>query len=144
MKSRGEDFRFHADVDVRFSDIDVGGHAHHSRALIYMEEARAAYWQEVVGGSPPDAPDYILAEASLRFVQRVLYPDRLRVSVRVSVLGRKHFRMEYEVRGSAGGLLVSGWTTQVMYDYPAGRSTSIPDEVRARIEEWDGPFFPGT
>jgi acyl-CoA thioester hydrolase len=143
MRSQSEDFRFHADVDVRFSDIDVGGHAHHSRALIYMEEARAAYWQEVVGGASPSEPDYILAEASLRFVQRVLYPDRLRVAVRVSVLGSKHFRMEYEVYGSAGELLVSGSTTQVMFDYERGRSMRVPDEVRARIESLDGPFEPG-
>ncbi len=144
MKSQSGEFRFHADVDVRFSDIDVGGHAHHSRALIYMEEARAAYWQDVMGGTEPSEPDYILAEASLRFVQRVLYPDRLRVSVRVSVLGSKHFRMEYEVRGSNGQLLVSGWTTQVMFDYAEGRSTRIPDEVRARLEAWDGPFATGS
>jgi acyl-CoA thioester hydrolase len=109
-----------------------------------MEEARSAYWQEVVGGAAPSEPDYILAEASLRFVQRVLYPDRLRVSVRVSVLGSKHFRMEYEVRASTGELLVSGWTTQVMFDYEQGRSTRIPDDVRARIEAWDGPFAPGS
>ena len=42
-------FRFHHPVTVRFRDIDIGGHAHHADALIYFEEARWAYWMEVVG-----------------------------------------------------------------------------------------------
>jgi len=42
-------FRFHHPVVVRLWDIDVGGHAHRSEALMYFEEARAAYWREVVG-----------------------------------------------------------------------------------------------
>ena len=39
--------------DVRFKDVDVGGHAHHSHALVYFEEARWAYWARVVGSAAP-------------------------------------------------------------------------------------------
>jgi acyl-CoA thioester hydrolase len=144
MKSQGESFRFTHEVEVRFKDIDVGGHAHHSHALVYVEEARAAYWRAVAGRSSLDEVDYILAEASLRYRQRILYPDRLRVGVRVSVLGKKHFEMNYEVRSGEGDLLVTATTTQVMYDYGAGRTKAVPEEVRSRIEAWDGPFVRGS
>ena len=144
MKSQSESFRYHHEVDVRFKDIDVGGHAHHSHALVYIEEARAAYWRDVAGRSGLDEVDYILAEASLRYRRRVLYPDRLQVGARVSVLGKKHFEMIYEVRSGEGELLVTAGTTQVMYDYESGRTKAIPEEVRARIEAWDGPFVPGS
>jgi acyl-CoA thioester hydrolase len=135
-----EAFRFHHAVEVRFRDIDIGGHAHHSQSLVYFEEARAAYWREVTGRAELDAIDYILAEAGIRFHRRVLYPERLTVGVRVALLGKKHFVMEYEARAQDGERVLSGRTVQVMYDYGAGRTKRIPDEVAERIRTLDGPF----
>lgn len=136
-------FRFHHPVVVRFRDIDVGGHAHHSEALMYFEEARAAYWREVVGRGGLAGVDYILAEAEVRWHQRVLWPQTLRVGVRVARLGKKHFEMAYEVLGEDGARLQSGRTVQVMYDYRAGATTHVPDQVRRAIEALDGPFGRG-
>jgi acyl-CoA thioester hydrolase len=124
-------------VEVRFKDIDVGGHAHHSLVLVYFEEARARYWGEVVGRVGVEDVDFILAEARVRYHGRILYPQRMTVGVRVSSLGKKHFLMEYLVRGARGEDLASGETTLVMFDYQEGRSKPIPLEVRARIEGWE-------
>lgn len=52
---------------------------HHSHALVYFEEARAAYWGQVVSRAGLDEIDYILAEATIRFHARVLYPETLTV-----------------------------------------------------------------
>lgn len=136
------EFRFRHPVEVRFKDIDVGGHAHHSHSLVYFEEARAAYWREVVGRGTLDDVDYILAEAEVRFHARILWPQTLSVGVRVSRLGKKHFEMEYVVESPGGERLVSGRTVQVMYDYDVGSSTRIPEEARRAIEKLDGPFGP--
>lgn len=133
-------FRFHHPVDVRFQDIDIGGHAHHSKALVYFEEARAAYWREVVGRPGLEDVDYILAEARVRYHARVLYPDRLDLGIRVSVLGKKHYVMEYEVRSGGGRVLVSGNTVQVMYDYEAAATKNVPPEVGERILSFEGPL----
>ena len=144
MQSTSDEFRFHWPVPVRFRDIDVGGHAHHSQLLIYIEEARAEYWRGIAGRPSLEDVDYILAEASLRFRQRVLYPDTLGVAVRVSVLGKKHFEMEYEVRSGSGDLMATARTVQVMYDYAAGATKRIPEDVRAAVVELDGPFEAGS
>lgn len=139
----GGEFRFQYGVPVRFKDVDVGGHAHHSHALVYFEEARAAYWREVAGRDGLDGVDYILAASTLRWHQRVLWPQELQVGVRVSRLGKRHFEMAYEVRSEDGELLVSGTTTQVMYDYEAGESKRLDDELREALGRYDGPFGPG-
>ncbi len=136
-------FRFHHDVVVRFRDIDAVGHAHHSEAFVYFEEARAAYWREVVGRLNLEDIDYVMAEAEVRWHRRVFWPQTLSVGVRISRLGRKHFEMEYEVLGTDGERLQSGRTVQVMYDYSAEASLPIPDAARAAIERFDGPFGPG-
>lgn len=138
-----ERFRFQYGVRVRFKDLDVGEHAHHSHALVYFEEARAAFWQEVAGRKGLDGVDYILAECSVRYHARVLWPQELRVGVRVSRLGKRHFVLAYEVHSDDGELLLSGSTTQVVYDYEAGASRAMDPGVRARLEAWDGPFGPG-
>jgi acyl-CoA thioester hydrolase len=128
---------------VRFKDIDVGGHAHHSHALVYMEEARAAYWRDVVGRAALEDVDYILAEARVRYLARVFYPQRLDVGVRVSRLSRRRFDMDYEVLGADGSLLAEGATAQIMYDYDSRATKSVPPDVRAAIEALEGPFGAG-
>lgn len=133
-------FRFHHPVTVRFRDIDVAGHAHHADALIYFEEARWAYWSEVVGKADPEDLGYVLAECRVRWHARVLWPQTVNVAVRVSRLGRKHFEMEYEVRSADGRRLQSGVTVQVMYDFESGTSVRVPDQLRATLEAFDGPF----
>lgn len=136
MRPQPEDFAFWHPVDVRFKDIDVGGHAHHSLALVYFEEARAALWEQVAGPRGVDEVDFILAEARVRYHARVLYPQQLRVGVAVGTLGKKHFVLEYLALGADGVALVSGETTMVMYDYQGGRSKGISPEVRAGLESW--------
>ncbi len=133
-------FRFWHDVPVRFSDVDVAGHAHHADALIYFEEARWAYWSRVVGQPRSDDLGYVLAECRVRWHGRVLWPQTVRVGVRVSRVGRKHFEMEYEVRAASGERLQSGSTVQVMYDYSVGVSVPLSEELRAKLEAQDGPF----
>jgi len=126
-------------VAVRFKDIDVGGHAHHSHVLVYFEEARARYWRDVVGLGGLDEVDFILAEARVRYHGRIFYPLTLQVGARISRLGKKHFVMEYLATDPGGVPLASGETTMVMFDYREGRSKRIPDStaeaIRARERE---------
>ncbi len=139
MSQAVDPFRFRHPVEVRFRDIDVGGHAHHADALIYFEEGRWAYWMEVVGKGLDDL-DYVLAECRVRWHARVLWPQTVQVGVRVVRVGRKHFEMEYEVRSPDGEKLQSGSTVQVMYDYATGRSKPMPGELKGILEAFDGPF----
>lgn len=134
------EFRFHHPVTVRFRDIDVGGHAHHSEALMYFEEARWAYWTRVTGRGSIEDIDYVLAEARIRWHRRVLWPQTVQVGVRATRVGRKHFELDYEVRGDDATLLVSGMTVQVMYDYEGERSMRLPDDLREALVRFDAPL----
>jgi len=131
-------FSVWTEVAVRFKDVDVGGHAHHSTVLVYFEEARARYWLEVAGKSGVDEVDFILAEARVRYHARILYPQVLNIGVRVAKLGKKHFVMEYLALGSDGEALASGETTLVMFDYETRRSKPVPSGVVAAIREKEG------
>lgn len=140
MTDMPDSFRFRHPVSVRFRDIDVAGHAHHADVIIYFEEARWAYWTEVVGRGTLAELDYVMAECRVRWHARVLWPQVVSVGVRVTRVGRKHFEMAYEVRSAEGEKLSSGTTIQVMYDYEAGVSMRMSGELREILEAFDGPF----
>lgn len=136
------DFPLEVAVAVRFKDIDIGGHAHHSHVLSYFEEARSELWARVSGSRDPSETRYILAEASVRWLRRIHYPQRLSVGVAVTTIGRKHFRLVYAIRDEAGIEVARGETAQVMYDYASGRTTSIPDGIRGALAGFSLPDPP--
>ncbi|MGH7507361.1 MAG: acyl-CoA thioesterase [Longimicrobiales bacterium] len=131
-------YRFHHTVEVRFRDLDAMGHAHHSLPLIYAEEARAAYWRDIAGRQGLDGIDYVLAEVTVRYHRRITFPGTLDIGLRINRLGDRSFGMEFEIRArGTGDLLASGQTVQVAFDYEAGRSMALSDDVRARIERFE-------
>lgn len=124
------------EVPVRFRDLDPMGHAHHTLPLVYLEEARAAFWRELKGSAALDAIDYVMAEVTLRFHARVRYPSQVTVGLRVSHVGTKSFRTEFEIRDEAGTLLSGGSATQVAYDYAGSASRSLDDVEREALGRW--------
>ncbi len=136
MPERGEP-RFHYPVAVRFRDLDPMGHVHHSLALIYFEEARAAYWRDVADQASGGAVGYVIGEFTVKYLARVHFPQTLDVGVRVSRLGSKSWDMAYELRAHDDALLASAHSVQVMYDYAADASVPIPEDVRRRITAYE-------
>ena len=130
--------RFTYRVPVRFHDLDAMGHAHHSLPLIYFEEARAAYWRDIVGRPGVQEIDYVLAEIRVQFKQRILYPATLTVRTGVTHVGNASFIMNYELVDEDGAVLATGESVQVMFDYERGRSMRMPEETRSRIERFEG------
>lgn len=131
---------YRVEVPVRFRDLDAMGHAHHTLPLVYLEEARAAFWRELRNDASLDAIDYVMAEITLRFHARVLYPSTVIVSLAVTRVGNRSFTTEFEVGTQDGTLLSSGSAVQVAYDYAAGASKPIAAGVRAQLEAWQNAY----
>lgn len=135
MKVSGDGW-FRVEVPVRFRDIDAMGHAHHTLPLIYLEEARAAFWRELKGSGSVDEIDYVMAEITLRLHARILYPSSVTAALAVTRLGTKSFTTDFEIRGSDGALLSSGSAVQVAFDYASGTSKLIEQADRRMLEGW--------
>jgi acyl-CoA thioester hydrolase len=132
---------FRARVPVRFRDLDPMGHAHHTLPLVYLEEARAAFWRELTGTAQLDAIDYVMAEVTVRFHARILYPADVLVLLAVGDVGTKSFRMDFEIRADIedardGTLLSSGSAVQVAFDYTKDAAKPIDAALRARLVAW--------
>ena len=129
----GADFVFEYEVPVRFRDIDAMGHAHHSLPLVYIEEARAAFWREVTGRCDLDSIDYVLKKISVEYHSRILFPGSVRVGLRVSHVGKTSFALAYELRNAGGEIVATAETVQVMFDYQAGQPKAVPEGIRERF-----------
>ena len=125
---------FEYELEVRFRDCDGLGHVNNAVYLTYLEQARFAFWQRLtgIGGIPRS---FILARAECDYRVQATAGDRLIVRLRVSAVGKSSFTFEYEIVNARTRVVVAtARTVQVMYDYQAGRSVPVPDDIRARLE----------
>ena len=126
-------FSFEYDLEVRFRDCDPLGHVNNAAYLTYLEQARFALWQRLTHatGIPRS---FILARVECDYRAPATMGDRLIVRVGVETVGRSSFTLVYEVLNArTRHLIATAKTVQVMYDYAAGRSVPIPDQVRAQL-----------
>ena len=125
---------FEHELEVRFRDCDSFGHVNNAVYLTYLEQARFAYWQRLSGQSGA-ARNIILARAECDYRKPATVGDRLVVRLRVTTIGNSSFTLEYEVvNAKTRDVVAEARTVQVTYDYAAGRSVPIPDDMRARLE----------
>ena len=125
---------FEHELEVRFRDCDGLGHVNNAVYLTYLEQARFAFWQRLTGvsGIPRS---FILARVECDYRVQATAGDRLVVRLRVTAVGKSSFTFEYEiVNGRTREVVATARTVQVMYDYKAGRSIPVPDDIRARLE----------
>ena len=119
--------------DVAFRDLDGLGHVNNAVYLSYVESARLAYMQEVLG--PLDLEELgIVADVKISFRSPAALGETLEVGHRVSRVGETSLVFDFEVRGGDGRLVAEGSTVHVAFDYGVQRPVPVPEEWRRRIE----------
>ena len=129
------EYEYEAPIDVRLRDVDFMGHVNNAVYATYLEEAREAYFGDVVGVSLTDVGT-VLASLELDFERPIEADEELTVAVRIADLGTSSLTMEYEIRAD-GERAATGRSVQVLVDRETDRSRPIPDEWRRRIETTD-------
>ncbi len=123
----------------RFRDTDAMGHINNAVYITYLEVARQEYWRAFSGDQDYRRVPFILAHVEIDFRSEALVSEVLEVGIRCEWVGSKSFAFGYEIRETPSGrLVVEATTVQVCYDYAAKRSVPMPDEMRARLERYEG------
>ena len=118
-------------IDVRLRDIDFMGHVNNAVYATYLEQAREAFFRDVIGESLVDA-DTVLASLELEYARPIEADQRVAVGLRVPTLGDSSLPMEYELSAD-GERVATARTVQVVVDRTSGRSRPIPSGWRDRI-----------
>jgi acyl-CoA thioester hydrolase len=125
-------YRFRFGVDVRFRDLDALGHVNNAVYLTYLESARIAWWMHVTGRNDLGALDMILARVELDYRAPVGYGESLEVGVRCASVRRSSLTVESVIAGGAR-VVAESRKVLVHYDYAAGRSRPLPEELRQKL-----------
>ena len=109
------DYEFSHPIRVRFAELDGMGIVHHSRYLLYLEEARVAYLRHI--GHPytewrKDGADAAVLEAFVRYRRPLRFDEVVDVHLRLADVTRATFQMAYlltvDGTASATGVTVHG------------------------------------
>jgi len=142
------DFAHTHEIAVRLADTDAMGHVNNAFYLTYVEIARIAYYEQVVGrplplGAHGADEGMILAEIRMTYRSPAFYGETLTVESRVERIGRTSFGMVHritapETRYGRARLVAVADSTLVSYDYVAEAPIPVPDEWRAAMSRHEG------
>ena len=125
-------------IVVQWGDQDAFGHVNNTVFLRWFEVGRIAYLQHVgmEHGLDGRTVGPILAAVSCSFRRQVTFPDRVRVGTRVTRVGTSSMLMEHVAVGDRlGAVVADGTSTVVHFDYRAGASCPITDDLRRAIAD---------
>lgn len=126
-----EGFRFYHEMDIRWTDLNYGGHVGNDRILALLQEARQAFlaqaqYQEL----NLEGWSLIQADAQVEYKKEIKALDRIRIGVKATDPDRLGFDLWYKVEicSSEGApqLAVKAKTGMMGFDYAAGKKASLP------------------
>lgn len=119
------------EIHVRFRDFDPMQHVNNAVYVSYLEQARAEFYDEVVGVALAEI-DTVLAQLEVSYERAIDDVGSVTVALAVGDLGESSIPMEYEIR-SGDRRYASARTVQVFFDPETGESRPIPDRYRERL-----------
>ncbi|WP_067654468.1 acyl-CoA thioesterase [Nocardia harenae] len=133
--------RFHAKVDIRWSDMDVFQHVNHARMVTLLEEARIPWLFE--DGRPTAAmrEGCVLADLHVRYRGQLRHEDTpLDIAMHITQLRAVDFTIGYEVRAAGAAPdsapAVTATTQIAAFDIRTQRLRRLTDAERGYLAEW--------
>lgn len=133
-----ENFSFSVSIPVRITDLNYGGHVGNDAILSLAHEARMQYLKQLgysemnLGGI-----GLIMIDAGIEFKNELFYGDVVIVSVACNSLSKVgfdiYYKLEKEVNGSRK-IVAAVKTGMISYDYVNKKITTIPEEVKAKLQ----------
>ena len=119
-------------VDVRWRDVDGLNHVNHAVFLTYLEEARDAFYAQIMGSDPI----YVVVRLEVNFRAEVRYPDR-RVTVRVEVvqLGTTSLTTRETIVTPSGDVAADARVVTVRWDADSHKPVPFTEAERAQLTE---------
>jgi len=128
-------FKFSANIPVRITDLNYGGHVGNDTILSIIHEARAQflknydYSEKVLAGA-----GLIMSDVVINFKNELFYGDAVNVSIAVINISRASFDMVYLLKKNENTIIAEAKTGMVCFDYETKKVVSIPEEVVTKFK----------
>ena len=124
-------------IEVRFRDCDSFRHVNNAVYLTYFEQARIVMGETLGWRRALDEAgvSLILAHASCDYKAQLVFGDEVEIRASIVGIGRRSFTSQFDAhRVRDDALAARGRSVQAVFDYAAGKTASIPDALREKLE----------
>ncbi|MFC5284254.1 acyl-CoA thioesterase [Pedobacter alpinus] len=133
-------YKYKTEIPIRFSDMDMFGHANNAVYLTYFEQARSNYWKDIINWDWK-AIGIIIAKAQIDFIKPIILNDNIFAYVKTSRLGNSSWDIDYilvsENEDGSETVKAIGKTVQVAINYETNKPTPIPKKERDLMKQYD-------
>lgn len=121
-------------IAIRWRDMDAYGHVNNAVYLTYLEEARDAWVQQVLG-KVGDTWHFVLARVAIDYRQELTQDDdRILVRCSLASFGRASIRTREEIVRHDGSLSALAESVIVPRDPATLRSRPLTEDERVALE----------
>jgi acyl-CoA thioester hydrolase len=138
VTDRRPPFKYSALSRVWFSDTDAQGVVYYGRYLPYFDHARTEYHRHL-GGLTIEGAELVMRACDVEYLAPARFDDLIESYVRVSRIGTTSMMYQFEAhRLPDDTRMVTATQVLVLVDLGSRRPTPVPDELRARIADFEG------
>lgn len=136
-----EKFKHKIKIKIRFSDLDAMGHVNNATYLSYLEEARIAYYNDVMRKKPGSLEfNAVVARIEIDYVSQIRLGDDVEIYSRTSKIGNKSSDLEHLIvilKTDEKIVAAKAVTKLVSFDYKKNQSIPVSAEARTVIENYE-------
>ena len=122
-------------IEIRWRDVDAYGHVNNAVYLTYLEEARDAWVEKVLGTVSENTWDFVLARVAIDYEAELTLDDAaVVVGCRLESIGRSSVRTVEEIRAEYGAVSATASAVVVARDPATGRARPLTDAEREALE----------
>ena len=128
---------------VPWADLDLFQHVNNVAYFRYFQAARIKYFDAIglmemhrnTGIGP------ILHSTDARFLKELSYPDEILIGARISSLRTTSFVLDYQVESKATGLVATGSSVNLIFDFNTKQKAPIPSSLKEEISKLEQRQF---
>ncbi|MFT3822404.1 MAG: thioesterase family protein [Chitinophagaceae bacterium] len=130
-------FIFSANIPVRITDINYGGHVGNDTVLSMIHEARVQFLQHFGYSELKMAgTGIIMSDVGIEYKNELFYGDMVKVSVAAGDFSKISFDLYYKLEKESNGKTITvavAKTGIVCYNYDLKKVVAVPEEVKEKL-----------
>lgn len=122
-------------IQIRFADVDMGGHVHNAAYLHYFESARMHFFiTSLTSNWDWKKQGFIVKKNTIEYHQAIYLTDKINVEVNCTHIGTKSFTLSYHIKDDASNVKCYGESVIVCINYLESKTIEIPIEILAHLK----------
>ena len=125
-------YRYWNNHIIRFADLDPANHVNNVAYAQYFESGRVAFWHDAGRHKKAAGSMGVIAQLTIDYRSQMSFPGEVDVGTRLLSMGRSSTRLAQGLFRD-GQCVATSVGVMVLVDKVSGRSTTMPDDLRAAV-----------